>query len=315
MITSKDNEKLKLIRRLARAQAPRARGAVRRRGRGPGRRRCGRGRAGGVRPARRRGRRAGAARRGQRARLRNPRHRRLRAGVRMPAPADSASTWTGSPIPRTSGRSSAARTPCSTPRWWSAPAAPTRSGPRRSGPAWVRSSPAHRAAAASTTWRRRSSALAAHGGAPPDDEPVGGSGARLRARGAADGAARGGAIGSGRSRFAAAPSRSTSPRRQRSRSGGYRRPPGSTSRGTELMLDRIESLRAEASAAIAAAPDAAALEELRVRHLGRKSELTGILRGIAELEPTSAGRWARRRTRPGRRSRPSSSAPRPARGG
>ncbi len=55
------------------------------------------------------------------------------------------------------------------------------------------------------------------------------------------------------------------------------------------MLERIESLREEASAAIAAAPDAAALEELRVRHLGRKSELTQILRGIAELEPGERG--------------------------
>jgi phenylalanyl-tRNA synthetase alpha chain len=55
------------------------------------------------------------------------------------------------------------------------------------------------------------------------------------------------------------------------------------------MLDRIETLRAEAAAAIAAAPDAAALEELRVRYLGRKSELTGILRGISELEPAERG--------------------------
>ena len=38
MITSPDNEKLKLVRKLRRAQAPRARGAVRDRGRGPGRR-------------------------------------------------------------------------------------------------------------------------------------------------------------------------------------------------------------------------------------------------------------------------------------
>ena len=37
MITSKDNEKLKLVRKLRGAQAPRARGPVRRRGRGPGR--------------------------------------------------------------------------------------------------------------------------------------------------------------------------------------------------------------------------------------------------------------------------------------
>ena len=55
------------------------------------------------------------------------------------------------------------------------------------------------------------------------------------------------------------------------------------------MLERIDSLREEASAAIAAAPDAAALEELRVRHLGRKSELTQILRGIAGLEPSERG--------------------------
>ncbi len=55
------------------------------------------------------------------------------------------------------------------------------------------------------------------------------------------------------------------------------------------MLERIESLRSEASAAIAAAPDVAALEELRVRCLGRKSELTSILRGISELEPSERG--------------------------
>ena len=60
------------------------------------------------------------------------------------------------------------------------------------------------------------------------------------------------------------------------------------------MLDRIESLRAEASAAIAAAPDAAALEELRVRHLGRKSELTGILRGIAGARAERARAGGRR---------------------
>ena len=55
------------------------------------------------------------------------------------------------------------------------------------------------------------------------------------------------------------------------------------------MLERIESLRAEASAAIAAAEDSAALEELRVHHLGRKSELTTILRGIADLDPAERG--------------------------
>jgi phenylalanyl-tRNA synthetase alpha chain len=55
------------------------------------------------------------------------------------------------------------------------------------------------------------------------------------------------------------------------------------------MVDRISNLRDEASAAIGAAPDATALEELRVRYLGRKSELTGILRGIADLDPDERG--------------------------
>jgi phenylalanyl-tRNA synthetase alpha chain len=52
---------------------------------------------------------------------------------------------------------------------------------------------------------------------------------------------------------------------------------------------RIEQLRREAEAAIAAAKDAAELEELRVRHLGRKAELTGILRGIGQLPPEERG--------------------------
>jgi phenylalanyl-tRNA synthetase alpha chain len=55
------------------------------------------------------------------------------------------------------------------------------------------------------------------------------------------------------------------------------------------VLERIDSLRSEASAAIAAAADTGALEELRVRYLGRKSELTAILRGIADLPPDERG--------------------------
>lgn len=53
--------------------------------------------------------------------------------------------------------------------------------------------------------------------------------------------------------------------------------------------ERIESLRSEAAAAIAEAADAAALEDLRVRYLGRKSELTSILRGIGELPAEQRG--------------------------
>jgi phenylalanyl-tRNA synthetase alpha chain len=55
------------------------------------------------------------------------------------------------------------------------------------------------------------------------------------------------------------------------------------------MVERIEQLRSEAAAAIAAAPNPDVLEELRVRHLGRRSELTGILRGIGELPPQERG--------------------------
>src|SRR3954451_4348763 len=55
------------------------------------------------------------------------------------------------------------------------------------------------------------------------------------------------------------------------------------------VIDRIEQLRKEAAEAIAAASTTDALEELRVRYLGRKAELTQILRGIAELPEDQRG--------------------------
>jgi phenylalanyl-tRNA synthetase alpha chain len=55
------------------------------------------------------------------------------------------------------------------------------------------------------------------------------------------------------------------------------------------MLERIEKLRDEANAAIADAGSVDALEELRVRYLGRRSELTSILRGIGELPQDERG--------------------------
>ncbi len=55
------------------------------------------------------------------------------------------------------------------------------------------------------------------------------------------------------------------------------------------MLERIEEIGVEAAAAIEAAAGTAELEELRVRHLGRKAELTAILRGIAELPQEERG--------------------------
>jgi phenylalanyl-tRNA synthetase alpha chain len=52
---------------------------------------------------------------------------------------------------------------------------------------------------------------------------------------------------------------------------------------------RLDELRSEAEAAIAQATDPAALEDLRVRYLGRKSELTTVLRGIRDLPPEQRG--------------------------
>ena len=76
--------------------------------------------------------------------------------------------------------------------------------------------------------------------------------------------------------------------------------------GGRLMLERIDSLRAEASAAIAAA----ARHRRRSRSCGsatsgRNSELTAILRGIADLEPAErgAGRLRRQRGAQGARGR------------
>ena len=50
-------------------------------------------------------------------------------------------------------------------------------------------------------------------------------------------------------------------------------------------LDRIAQLRAAGEAAVSAAADTAALEEVRVAFLGRKAELPLLLRSVAELPP------------------------------
>jgi phenylalanyl-tRNA synthetase alpha chain len=51
----------------------------------------------------------------------------------------------------------------------------------------------------------------------------------------------------------------------------------------------LDQLRADAEREIRAADSGAALEDLRVRYLGRKSELTGVLRSIKELPPEERG--------------------------
>ena len=51
------------------------------------------------------------------------------------------------------------------------------------------------------------------------------------------------------------------------------------------MIERIEQLSAQARSEIAAAAGSEELQELRVRHLGRKAELPRLLRVLADLRP------------------------------
>jgi len=51
-------------------------------------------------------------------------------------------------------------------------------------------------------------------------------------------------------------------------------------------LDRIAELQREATAAVAASADLNALEQTRLRYLGRKSELPMLLRSIGSLDPS-----------------------------
>jgi len=55
------------------------------------------------------------------------------------------------------------------------------------------------------------------------------------------------------------------------------------------MIERIQELQAHAEAEISAADAGEALEQLRVRYLGRKAELPQMLRGVAQLEPAERG--------------------------
>ena len=61
-------------------------------------------------------------------------------------------------------------------------------------------------------------------------------------------------------------------------------PPNSNDQGDD-PLARLERIAEEAERAVLEAATAAELEELRVRYLGRKAELTSILRSIPELAP------------------------------
>jgi phenylalanyl-tRNA synthetase alpha chain len=60
------------------------------------------------------------------------------------------------------------------------------------------------------------------------------------------------------------------------------------------MLERIDQIHDEAVAEIESAGTSAALEELRIRHLGRKAELPNLLRGVAQLPPDERGAVGKR---------------------
>jgi phenylalanyl-tRNA synthetase alpha chain len=55
------------------------------------------------------------------------------------------------------------------------------------------------------------------------------------------------------------------------------------------MIERIEQLRGQGEAEIAAAAGSGELDELRVRYLGRKAELPQMLREVASLPPEQRG--------------------------
>jgi phenylalanyl-tRNA synthetase alpha chain len=62
------------------------------------------------------------------------------------------------------------------------------------------------------------------------------------------------------------------------------------------VSERIEELKSEALSAIASSGSTAALEDARVRYLGRSAELTEIKKSIGSLLPRSVKRSAGRRT-------------------
>jgi phenylalanyl-tRNA synthetase alpha chain len=57
------------------------------------------------------------------------------------------------------------------------------------------------------------------------------------------------------------------------------------------MEDRIAKLRSGAESAIQAAAGTANLEELRIKYLGKKGEVTGLLKGMGALDPSERPRY------------------------
>ena len=51
------------------------------------------------------------------------------------------------------------------------------------------------------------------------------------------------------------------------------------------MKEKLELLKSEALSAVANATDEKAIDEVRVKYLGKKGELTAILKGLGSLTP------------------------------
>lgn len=59
------------------------------------------------------------------------------------------------------------------------------------------------------------------------------------------------------------------------------------------MNEKLSVIREEALAAVKAASSTAELNDIRVRVLGKKGELTAILRSMGSLAPEDRPRWGR----------------------
>ncbi len=289
MITSADNSQLKLIRKLQRKKERDRDGPVRGRGRGPGRG-CRGGRLGaGAAAACRRGRRAGAARPGSSLGCGQPRDRRLPAALVRAGRASCRSICMASGTRATWGRCIRSAHALGDGPVVLGPGCADPFGPK-----------AVRASMGSLFARppARADFTELEGSLVALDRRGRGGAGRRRPRAA------GGAVRGRRARGAArrapvesprSPPRSRCAAKARSRSTPrWPRPWRLYELGTRIARRCLTprppaEIRAEAEAAIAAAATAAELEELRVRYLGRKAELTTMLRSIKDLPADQRG--------------------------
>ncbi|HCH63456.1 MAG TPA: phenylalanine--tRNA ligase subunit alpha, partial [Deltaproteobacteria bacterium] len=55
------------------------------------------------------------------------------------------------------------------------------------------------------------------------------------------------------------------------------------------MIEQLAALETEALAAIQAAPDPASLQQVRAAWLGKKGQLTALLKGLRNVPPAERG--------------------------